>query len=94
MTRRMFHMKRKRKEMRSPAPLAGIEGVERGRTGRRAAGSAAKAGVYGLLRRNCVYVSRKACEMKMGSHSGARRLAIRMQIDEFVGLRAGKSKTA
>ena len=28
--------------------------------------SAAKAGVYGLLRRNCVYVSRKACEMKMG----------------------------
>lgn len=33
----MFHMKRKRKEMRSPAPLAGIEGVERVGTGRRTA---------------------------------------------------------
>ena len=29
MTRRMFHMKREHKEMRSPAPLAGIEGAER-----------------------------------------------------------------
>ena len=66
MTRRMFHMKREHKEMRSSAPLAGIEGVERGKKGCRAAVSAAKAGVYGLLRRNCVYVSRKACEMKMG----------------------------
>ena len=32
--------------------------------------------------------------MKMGSHSGTRRLAVRMQVDEFAGLRAGKSKTA
>lgn len=66
MTRRMFHMKREHNEMRSPAQLAGIEGAERGRTGRRTAVSAVKAGVYGLLRRTCVYVSRKACEMKKG----------------------------
>ena len=37
MTRRMFHMKREHNEMRSPAPLAGIEGAERDRTGRRTA---------------------------------------------------------
>ena len=45
-------MKRKRKEMRSPALLAGIEGVERDKAGRRTAVSAAKARVRGLLRRN------------------------------------------
>ena len=43
MTRCMFHMKRERKEIHSPAPLAGIEGAERGRAGCRAAVSAAKA---------------------------------------------------
>lgn len=37
MTRRMFHMKREHNEMRSPAPLAGIEGAERVGAGRRTA---------------------------------------------------------
>ena len=37
MTRRVFHMKRERKEMRSPALLAGIEGAERVGAGRRTA---------------------------------------------------------
>ena len=37
MTRRMFHMKREHNEMRSPAPLAGIEEAERVGSGRRTA---------------------------------------------------------
>lgn len=77
-----------------PCTACGNRGSRKSRGGASNGSSAAKAGVYGLVRRNCVYVSRKACEMQTGSHSGTRRLAIRMQIDEFVGLRAGKSKTA
>ena len=49
-----------------PCTACGNRGSRKRQDGASNGSSAAKAGVYGLLRRNCVYVSRKACEMKMG----------------------------
>ena len=48
-----------------PCTACGNRGSRKSRGGASNGSSAAKAGVYGLLRLNCVYVSRKACEMKM-----------------------------
>ena len=55
-----------------PCTACGNRGSRKRQDGASNGSSAAKAGVYGLLRRNCVYVSRKACEMKAG------RIAVRV----------------
>lgn len=86
----MFHMKRERKEMRSPTPLAGIEGPKEVKQGVERQCQQQKRACAGF----CGEIAICLAQSVRNEDSGTRRLAIRMRINEFVGLRAGKSKTA